>query len=245
MTLAETLAALLRRWYVPAAVLLIAAVAFLGWHRTGGTWEATPVVTFLRPGAHVLTPDNGLKDDSIIAFASATAQEVNEGHPPERFAADDAPLYGAGLRTGVRVSVPSVGGQWTTSLSDAEIVIQIVGTDRAWVTQTQTTLLAKVDRISEAAQLRSGTAPSDRITTSVMPLSTQISRVQSGTKTTALALLALGLAGLLVGGWLAIRLDVLLRRRASADGPTAAARPPEPTAAGTALPVLHPNGRLV
>jgi len=209
MTLREVLSAVGRRWYVLLAAVLLAVGAFFSWHRGGGVWVATPVVTFLRPGAHILTPENGLKDQNIISFASTVAQEINNGHAPESFAADDAPLYGAGLRQGVRISVPNVGGQWSTSYSDAEIIIQVVSTDRAWVESTQQDLLGKVGLIAAAAQNEAGTESADRITTTIMPLSTQIGRVTSGRSTTVEALGALLLAATITGGWASVALDSL------------------------------------
>lgn len=223
----DVLSALGRRWYVSAAVLILVVAAFFTWHRVGGVWVATPVITFLRPGAQILEPENGLKDESIIGFASTVATQINQGHAPESFAADDAPLYGAGLRQGIRVSVPNIGGQWSTSYSDAEIIIQVVGTDRAWVESTERSLLRDVDLYAAAAQKEAGTSSKFQIVTSVMPLSTQLSHVVSGKQTTVEALGALLFAGLLVGCWGSISLDEALRRRGVARRPdgAAAARP--------------------
>jgi hypothetical protein len=212
MTLREVLGVLGRRWYVLLAAVLVAVGAFFAWHRAGGVWVATPVVTFLSPGSHILMPENGLKDQNIISFASTVAQEINNGHDPESFAADDAPLYGAGLRQGVRVSVPNVGGQWSTSYSDAEIIMQIVSTDKAWVEATQSRLLANVDLIAAAAQRENGIGADEQIVTNVMPLSTQVSRVTSGRSTTVEALAALLFAAFLAGGWASVAVDRALAR---------------------------------
>ncbi|AYG03186.1 hypothetical protein [Gryllotalpicola protaetiae] len=213
MSAYSTLRVLLRRWYVTVFIAVIAAAMFVSAERMGGVYTTTPVVAFSAPGGKSFLPNSGIDNDNVIGFALTVAQELNQGRPVERYASDDAPLYGAGVRQGVRIGVPSVGGQWSASYSAAEITIQIVGRDRGWVEAQQKSLLQQVSAVSSQAQAETSAAPTEHITSRVVPLSTQIEWISSGHTATAMAALALAAAAAVsaLGG--AVLLDRALLAR--------------------------------
>jgi hypothetical protein len=206
---------LLRRWYVLVVALLEAGGAFFGLSSSGGVYSTQPGLSFTFPGAPSILPDNGVNDEGVIAFAATVAEVVNNGRPIERYAADDAPLYGAGAREEIRIGVPNVGGQWGTSFTRAEISISIIGKSEEWVREQQTALIARVREVAEGEQAGRGVPEQDRVTPQLLPLSTRIEFIGSTTPQKALAAGALLCAAVLVGGWAAVGLDRRLRHRAS------------------------------
>ncbi len=213
MILRELLAAVARRWYVILAALLLAAVVFGLARDAGTTYSTKPIVGFLLPGHTVARADNGLEAEGVIAFATTIAESVNNGRPVERYAADDAPLYGAGISREVRIGVPDQGGQWGSSFTRAEIAISVVGDSEAWVRATQEHLVATVLAAATAEQDARGVPDASRIETYVVPLSTRVEEISRGRTQTLLAVGALGAAGLMSGIWGAAMLDRTIARR--------------------------------
>ncbi|QEO15037.1 hypothetical protein FLP10_11880 [Agromyces intestinalis] len=222
MTFRDLVLVLLRRWYVLAVVFAVAISGFVWLDRSGGSYVSKPIVAFMLPGGVALRPDNGIDAEGVIGFAATIAEAVNNGRPIDRYAAEDAPAYGAGVREGVRIGVPNVGGQWGMSFTRAEIAVSIVGRTEEWVKARQREVLGRILTTADREQAMRGAAPDAHIDTFVMPLSTSIEHVQSSTRDRLLALGAILAAALITGGWLAVLLDRGLRRfrrpnRADAD----------------------------
>ncbi|WP_425956195.1 hypothetical protein [Xylanimonas sp. McL0601] len=214
MTFVDAMLAIWRRWYVLALALAVAGAGFVMLDAHGGLYSSKPIIQFMRPGASILEIYNGLDNEDIIGFAQIVAEAVNNGHPIERYALDEAPLYGAGLRQQVRVGVPNTGGQWGTSYSRAEIAISVVGTSRAWVQDTQRVMITRVLEAARASQDALNAPENDRVSYAILPASTTIEHITSLKSTRAAALAAMMGAGTLVGAWCALTLDRwLLRRR--------------------------------
>ena len=203
---------MLRRWYVIVVALILSVVGGYLLQRGGGLYTTETVVSFLLPDKTSLSLNSGLDDASVIAFAGAVAREVNDGRAPASFSTDAAPLYGAGLREGMVVSLPNGGNQWSTSYLRAELVLQIVGPSEQWVSQQQRDLLAKVVEISDAQQ-SSVTSQDSRIKVASVPLTKQIFHVLPSRTAVISAYVALMIAALRVGGWMAIALERLSRTR--------------------------------
>lgn len=218
MTVREVLGVLVRRWYVLLAVLGVAALVAVGLLRDGGIYTTRTVVAFTLPATTTLTFSNGLDDANVIAFAGAVAQEVNNGRPPARYSTDEAPLYGAGLREGVLVSLPNAGNQWVSSFLRAEVELQVVGRTREWVEEQQTALVDRVLVAAEQQQVVAAIPPESRIAASVVPLTRQIEFVGPSRSTELIAVAAIGVAGLIVGCWLSVAADRGLRRHARRRG---------------------------
>jgi hypothetical protein len=174
------------------------------------------VVSFTLPGKVTLAAESGLGDESVISFASAVAEEINGGRPALRYAADDAPFYGAGVREGVSVGLPNVGGQWVTSFDRAQIEIQIVGRSSESVRQSQAELLQRVTDVARTLQEDAGIPASEQISTTVAPLTTEVDHVTSSRSSQLAAFGSLGVAAMIVAAWLSVvadRLHVISSRR--------------------------------
>lgn len=212
----QLISAMLRRWYVPVGSLLCAALFTVALANDGGIYSTKTVVSFLRPASTSLSPTNGTNDSNIIAFAAAIVQSVNNGRPAARYSMDDAPYYGAGIRQGVLVDLTNSGNQWAATFSKAEIEIQIVGRTLEWVQSQQRILVAKVVSTAESQQASVGIVPKDRISVSVVPLTTEIEYVSPAISSQLTAGAAMFGVALILAAWVAVRVDRrLLRRRLS------------------------------
>lgn len=209
MTFRDIVGAMLRCWYL--CLVVLATFAAVGWNsdKDSGSFVTNTVVTFTKPATAALEPDNGISDPSVISFASAIASEVNDGHTTPLYASADAPIYGAGVRQGISISVPNVGGQWSTSFTTAEIDVQIVGRAPEWVEQQQRTILARIAAATTAQQ--SATSPTGHISATIEPLSTQIGHIQTSRSSRLMAFAAIGLAGLISASATSVLLDGLLQ----------------------------------
>ena len=208
MTAGEVLAAVKLRWYAPLVALVCGAGLVVLFFLNSGVYATQTVVQFihLEPSQGAISPNSDIENGNFIAFAGAVASDVNNGRPVLNYARETAPLYGAGLRDGVRVSIPDSGGQWMQSFNRAEIVIQIVGTTEEAVATRQRELLEKVEDSSRSLQ---GPAYNNRqsIRTSVVPLTTTIEHVTPSRVQQLVAVVALVAAAMVVGCWAAVRLD--------------------------------------
>ena len=155
MTAGEVLAAVKLRWYAPLVALFCGAGLVVLFFLNSGVYATQTVVQFihLEPSQGAISPNSDIENGNFIAFAGAVASDVNNGRPVLNYARETAPLYGAGLRDGVRVSIPDSGGQWMQSFTRAEIVIQIVGTTEEAVATRQRELLEKVEDSSRSLLL--------------------------------------------------------------------------------------------
>jgi hypothetical protein len=226
LTFRAILSAMRRRWYVVVVALLAAVLGFAALVNDGGSYTTKTIVTFLVPTTTSLSPDNGSNDRSVIAFARSVAAQVNTGRDPISYSEDNAPYYGAGLRQGVLIDVPSDGNQWYESFNHAEIDIQIVGRTEQWVKQEQTRFVKMILGTAEAQQVGLVSDPKQYITASVVPLTEDITAVEPVRSSQFVALGALLLAGLLVGAWGSVALERRLSRVRPAPRPVVSPRAP-------------------
>ena len=217
MTLRQVVAAVLRRWYVPLIVLMAAAALTTQLVKSGGLYSTRTAVIFVNIGPHqvAIGPDNGSENASIIAFAGAVANDVNNGRPVFGYALPDAPLYGAGVSQGVFVGLRDDGGQWGTSFNRAELEIEIVGPTHAYVESMQQELLSKVYTRARELQGPAYNDPNSRILTQVVPLTLAIDHVSASGSQRVIAVASMLAAAMIVGSWGAVRLDALLRGRSA------------------------------
>lgn len=209
MTFRSVVFTALRRWYV----LLVSLLAVVGYTsilmQDSGLYSTRTVVYFayIQPNMVSIGPYNGTENEGLIAFAGAVASEINNGRPVSRYAWDDAPLYGAGMRQGVLVGLADTGGQWMTSYNRAEIEIQIVGQSHDWVEETQSSLLSKVFEQAQALQGTNYDDPRRRVTAEVSPLSSTIEHITVSSLEKIAAIAASGTAAIILGVWGALLMD--------------------------------------
>lgn len=200
---------MLRRWYVLLALLACTLGYTTMLASTGGVFSTRTVIFFIHtPQNRVdIGPNNGTEDESVIAFAGAVAADINNGRAVVGYAREEAPLYGAGKREGVIVSLSDVGGQWTASFNRAEIVIQIIGPTYDTVQATQQELILKVNETSRELQGDDYENASKRIRAEVLPLTDSIYHVAAGRNQRLAAYAATTLAAIIVAGWLSLLID--------------------------------------
>lgn len=204
MTVHELLVVMRRRWYVLAAVLVVTVGVGAMFVREGGMYVTKTAVTFEAPDPGAWETD-GSRETGVISLALAVAQQVGEGTDSADYAASDAPYYGAGIRQGVRVSVPDSGGQWQASYTRAAIVIDVVSPDRAWVEQQQAERVRAVR--AAAALLQTGIPTAVQVDVDVEPLSTAVQRVEPSRLGQLMGLAALAAVGVLAGSAAAVTVD--------------------------------------
>jgi hypothetical protein len=236
VTVRDVLEAMLRRWYVVVAVVLAVAALGLFFARDDGLYFTRTVVTFSTPGEDSPFEEGGSSEAGIIAFAASIATELNDGVEPLRYASADAPFYGAGIRQGVIVGIPSTGGQWAVDYRRAAIELQIVSPDREWVAERQAALLAQVQAITETQQDAVGTGDGF-VTTAIDPLALRIDHITPTRTTRMLAWGALAVVAVLVSGWAALRGDAAAAKRRR----HAVARRPDAVSPGRDVVVHGPD----
>ena len=216
MTVREVLAAMLRRWYIPLGVLACTVLVTVMLARDGGGYSTTTVVTFMRPTTTSLSPDNGTDDDSVVAYAGAVVNAINNGRPPAPYSMSDAPYYGAGVREGIRVDLADTGNQWVSTFSRSDVEIQIVGRSLDRVQAQQAQMVDLVLSFADAEQAVLMLPESDRITASVAPLTTEIEHVSSSPGSQLAAAAAMLVVAVILGAWGSVTADRLLTRRRAA-----------------------------
>lgn len=212
MTLRDLLQLMRRRWYVFAASMLVMGLLAAHFAQDGGTFSTRTVVSFTLPAANVLTPEGGSDNESVIAFASAVATQVNQGRPAPRYSHNDAPFYGAGVREGVLVGLRDEGNQWLSSSGSAVIEVQIVGRTYDWVEDRQAQVLGEIEGVA-AAEQNAGIPADQHIRVHVEPLTRRIEHITASRTAQLAAGAAMLGASLLVGGGSAAQIDRMSARR--------------------------------
>ncbi|MET0716144.1 MAG: hypothetical protein ABWY23_06735 [Mycetocola sp.] len=218
MTIHDIASAMLRRWYVPLAVLACVALAIVMMARDGGIYTTRTVISFLLPASTSLSPNNGATDQSVITFAEAVVHDTNEGHLSEGYSMADAPYYGAGIREGTLVELSSSGNQWVSAVSKAEIEIDIAGRTLERVESQQAEVVSRVLSVAASLQDVMSVSPQDRISVSVIPLTTRIDLIAPSRGAQLAAGAAMLAVAILTAAWGSVTVDRLLSKRRPDDG---------------------------
>lgn len=189
-----------RRWIIVALVAVVTIAAGCQLLSSSGLYTARTMIAFTVPTGAALD-EGGSAEPGIITFAATVAGDVDQNTTRVRYSDADARPYGVGVRKGVFVGVPDVGGQWSVSYRSAEVAIDIVGPTREWVRQQQKLAIDRVFAAADAQQKAIGIGVDARVQYEVEPLSMDIERVAPGRGVQLLALIALGTAGTILS-WL-------------------------------------------
>lgn len=209
MTVREILSAMRRRWYISLSLIACAGLVTVVLAQDGGAYSTRTVVSFMRPATTSLSPTNGSTDLSVIAFAGAVVEEINQGRSPARYSMDESPYYGAGIREGTLVTLVSSGNQWVSTFGKSDIEIQVVGRSLGWVEAKQKELVGVVLRAANARQDAVAMSSQERITAWVAPLTTEIEHVGASRSSQLAAGAAMLASALIVGAWASITADRL------------------------------------
>jgi len=233
VTIWEALLALVRRWYIVLAALLVALIGSYGAVKAPGVYWSRAEVTFLAPASTVNPNTLKVRSSDLIITAGVVAKLVNGNLTWNKMADPAATIVGEGVRDGWSVRLPDYGGQWSRVYSRQVLDVQVAGPTAEAVRERQTELLDRID--AELAGLQKGVAQSDRITTTVVPAVPSVYYFH-GSKVRALAMIWLlaGSGALATAVWLEHR----ARRRPT---PTAAPRDEWPDWL-VALPAWSPAG---
>ncbi|KQY42923.1 hypothetical protein [Cellulomonas sp. Root137] len=186
MTIWDALQALVRRWYVLLGAVLIGLLASYVAVTAEGAYWSHAEVTFLAPTS-AINP-NALRTTSsdLIIAAGAVAKRVNGNAAWNQMADPAATIVGQGILDGWQVKLPDHGGQWSRVYPRQVLDIQVSGPTADVVKARRAELIERID--AELAGLQQGVAPSDLITTAVVPAAPSISYMH-GSKVRALAMI--------------------------------------------------------
>ena len=216
MTLREFIGLLWRHWYIMLASLLIVAVATVMMVRDGGIYTSRTLVQFTWPGAATITRYSGVDDGSVISFAKSIITQVNGGRSDTQYYSHiDAPIYGAGLRDAVVVTLRDDGSQWNSDINTAVVEIQIVGRSTEWVSAQQEITIAKIEGLAETEQSLMKVPEKDRIAVHVEPLTREVAFVEPSRSAKIAAFAAMGAVGFIGGAGVSWSIDRLRTRRRS------------------------------
>lgn len=219
--------ALRRRWYVSAALLLSAVPLLLVADRVPGVYYTSFKVNFLVPqGAK---PGNPLwtGSDGLVEYAGIVQRLVVGTSDKHVIQTASAPLYGVGVRSGDRVTLPNTGSQWSPSFGLSQLEVEVVGRSPQEIQDQAVRVSRQIRKETAKPQRDMGVAPRAYISTEETPSYLSISYIDVH-RSRAFAAVILLVTGVSVAG--AIIADRLVqirsqRRPSLAPNP---ARPEEP-----------------
>lgn len=189
MTSSQLLRALLRRWYVmlACAVLTVVAISLAG--TVQGVYRTQVDVVFLPTNS-----TNALEDqtDSLVHFAAIIEREFNGSSDTAGVSSSSATLYGAGVRSGYQVTLPSSGGQWRTNFNRPVLAVEVVDSSAERAREVRQGVLARIDALVRSRQEKLGVAPKNVITTFQSPEKPVVSYITGSPPRAAAALGILG-----------------------------------------------------
>lgn len=127
--LTATVPAVLRRWYVAAAVFVAAMPFAMAASSAHGVYYARVTIQFEGPpGA---TKNNSLLTDagSTVNYAALIQRIYSANNPSPATMPTSAPLYGVGYRRIAAAYLPNSGGQWQPNFNKPAIVVEVVDPD--------------------------------------------------------------------------------------------------------------------
>lgn len=185
MTIWDILSSVMRRWYIILASIAVGLAASHAVIGAAGVYWSRAEVTFLAPASDVNPNALTTRSSDLIVTAGVVAKLVNGNITWNKLADPSATLVGEGVYDGWAVRLPDYGGQWSSVYSRAVLDVQVTGPDAETVRERQSALLVQIDQHLD--ELQEGVAPTDRITTTVVPAEPTVYYV-SGRTTRALAM---------------------------------------------------------
>lgn len=190
MTTSRFLRLALRRWYFVLLGLGVTAVAvYLVVLRAPVVYWSHSTMTLLQPDPNPLRAEGSY----MTGAASAMVIRVNGGVAQTKTASPETTLYGEGVLEGSRVRIRDVGRQWTTSIPDPIIDVEVIGRDPAEVDARMRELLARLE--GELAEMQDdlGVGSTNLIISQIAPQPPAVVQIGAGSRIRALgASLALG-----------------------------------------------------
>ncbi|WP_205786886.1 O-antigen ligase family protein [Specibacter cremeus] len=214
-------AVLRRRWYVVAAVLLLAIPAMMMARTVPGVYYAKFDLNFQAPAG--ATKNNALRTEasSVVKFAALVERLYQSAHANSPIIPTTAPVYGTGLRDAVAVYLPNAGGQWQTNFSTPTITVEIVKPSAEEVLAAADRVSADIVKLAAGPQNELGVWTKSRIV--VQPDLVAATQLMPREKNAlvGIAMLALGLSvagAIMVDGVVRLWRQRHPRRRRTAPG---------------------------
>ncbi len=211
MIIRDLLQMLRRGWAIVIIMLVATVTAAVFLLSTSGVYTTRTLIAFTLPDGTDLT-DDGSSEPGIITFAATVAGEVAGNVERPQYSDADARAYGIGVRQGVFVGVPDVGGQWNVVYRRAEVTVEVVGPTYEWVEKMRDSTVARVFDAADAQQEAIGIPEASHLVYTVEPLSEQIEHIVPSRSSQIIALAALAVAGAMVAVFTAAWWDRRHRR---------------------------------
>jgi hypothetical protein len=158
--------ALLRRWYVVVAAMLIIGAAEV---------ELKPMVDYYSD-VHILfyAPQNSYTpllstNYQAIALAGVVQLAVTGTQSGAHTSSATVTLQGEGVYDGYSVLLPNSGGQWSNDFVNPELDVQVTGHNPELVRQRMTSIISRISTEARTRQQALGTASKYMINTTLSP----------------------------------------------------------------------------
>jgi hypothetical protein len=195
MTMADLAHALLRRWYVPVAAVLVAVLATVWVETRPGVYYARVQVTFLAPSSALYPNSLATRSFDLVATAGVVAKLVNGNQASLKMADPGTTLVGEGVLDGVAVRLPDDGGQWSRYYKTQALDVEATGPSAEVVTERREATVVAIEK--RLAELQVGVDAGNKITTEVLPVTAGVVYMGGSTVRAAGMLWLLAFAGAL------------------------------------------------
>ncbi|MFT3877027.1 MAG: hypothetical protein QM708_11490 [Propioniciclava sp.] len=210
-------AVLRRRWrvVVVGVILTVFTGVWMAWPQP--SYSIQNDLVFVAPGATLASPADDAVTQELAAFAAVVERRYNRG-PVFRLSRPDAPMYGAGKREGVFVTLPNLGNQWVNAFLRPALSVEVNGNDPDALIALHDQTVEELRRLSNEVQDEAGVPWDARITASPIAARPKVNYVGSNDQGTIRALAAVAAAGLIGTLSSAVLIDRWrLRRRLAAS----------------------------
>lgn len=208
--------ALRRRWYVSAGLLLSAVPLLLVADRVPGVYYTSFKMNFLAPQGATAGNPLWTGPGGLVQYAGMVQRLVVGASEKHVIQTVSAPLYGVGVRSGDRVTLPNTGSQWSPSFGIPELEVEVVGPSPQQIQEQAGRIIRQIHGATASPQRNMGVNPRAYITTAETPSYPSIAYVDVR-RSRAFAGVLMLVAGMSVAG--AIIADRLMgnrdRRRSS------------------------------
>jgi hypothetical protein len=154
---------------VVALVGIVSTIGTAGYiaHRPGTYWSEVHVV-FLAPLSQQNPNSLQAGSTSVVMFAGVVARVVGSSTPITTVS-DSVSLVSTGVKHGYEVRLPNDGGQWANDFDQQLLDVQATGSTQQEVSNTMTTVLAKINATVTDLQTGVDVSKADLIYTSQSP----------------------------------------------------------------------------
>lgn len=193
VTFWDLLRACRRLWFVVVAGLLMTAGASLWVASQQGVYFAQTDLIFLAPTSSRFPNSLNTASESLINTASVIKNRVDIGEDLQATSSSSVTLVDDGIRDGMLVRLPNLGGQWASNYSQAVLDIQAVSDSSQVVEERMHYMQDAIQGALNELQDEAGVDDVNRIHIQASPDSIQLKYVQGRPSRALLVTVALGI----------------------------------------------------